>query len=59
VIRTHIQINKTRTPVKRIKPMFEVAMSPEAREAIKRAHVERSRAAKSAFEWLFPSKTSR
>ncbi len=39
--------------------MFEVAMNPEAREAIKRAHIERARAAKSAFEWLFPSKASR
>jgi len=39
--------------------MFEVAMNPQAREAIKKAHVERARAARSAFEWLFPSKTSR
>lgn len=39
--------------------MFEVAMNPQAREAIKRAHIERARAVQSAFDWLFPSKTSR
>ena len=39
--------------------MFEVAMNPQAREAIKKAHIERARAVQSAFDWLFPSKTSR
>ncbi len=39
--------------------MFEVAMNPQAREAIKKAHVERARAVQSAFNWLFPSKASR
>lgn len=39
--------------------MFEVAMNPEARQAFKKAHVERAHAAKAAFNWLFPSRTSR
>ena len=39
--------------------MFEVAMNSQAREGIRRAHEERARAMQSAFEWLFPSRSSR
>ena len=39
--------------------MFEVAMNPQARQAFRKARVERARAAQAAFGWLFPSRVSR
>jgi hypothetical protein len=39
--------------------MFEVPINDIAREAMKRAHEERSQVIRNAWQWLFPSATSR
>jgi hypothetical protein len=48
-----------REHIRKDSAMFEVAMTAEAREGIRRAHQERARAVKSAFSWLFPSRSAR